>query len=130
MLSLRSAARPPGLTCQPYKHSTPALMSSRFCHHLLIVLVSLVSTQALHAATRTVKFAWKASPSAEVVGYKVFWGTGSHNYQNVRDVKSALTTSLTLSQNSEYYVAVLAYTTTDSSWFSNEVVVPASSAPW
>jgi hypothetical protein len=129
----------PGLTCQAYKHSTPALMSSRLYHHLLIVLVSLVSTQALYAttptptptpATRTVKVAWKASSSPEVVGYKVFWGTGSHNYQNVSDVKSVLTTSLTLSQNSEYYVAVVAYTTTDSSWFSNEVVVPASSAPW
>ena len=123
MLSLRSAARPPGLTCQPYKHSTPALMSSRFYHHLLIVLVSLVSTQALHAATRTVKFAWKASPSAEVVGYKVFWGTGSQNYQNVRDVKNVLTTSLTLSET-KYYVAVIAYSMTANSWFSNEVIVP------
>ena len=123
MLSLRSAARPPGLTCQPYKHSTPALMSSRFYHHLLIVLVSLVSTQALHAATRTVKFAWKASPSAEVVGYKIFWGTGSHNYQNVQDVKNVLTTSLTLSET-KYYVAVTAYSMTANSWFSNEVIVP------
>jgi hypothetical protein len=123
MLSLRSAAWPPGLTCQPYKHSTPALMSSRFYHHLLIVLVSLVSTQALHAATRTVKFAWKASPSAEVVGYKIFWGTGSHNYQNVRDVKNVLTTSLTLSET-KYYVAVTAYSMTANSWFSNEVIVP------
>ena len=123
MLSLRSAAWPPGLTCQPYKHSTPALMSSRFYHHLLIVLVSLVSTQALHAATRTVKFAWKASPSAEVVGYKIFWGTGSHNYQNVQDVKNALTTSLTLSET-KYYVAVTAYSMTANSWLSNEVIVP------
>jgi len=114
-------------------------MSSRFYPYLLIVLVSLVSTQALYAttptptptsATRTVQLTWKASSSPEVVGYKVFWGTGSQNYQNVRDVQSALTTSLTLSQNSEYYVAVVAYTTTDSSWFSNEVVLPASSAPW
>jgi hypothetical protein len=123
MLSLRSAAWPPGLTCQPYKHSTPALMSSRFYHHLLIVLVSLVSTQALHAATRTVKFAWKASPSAEVVGYKIFWGTGSHNYQNVRDVKNVLTTSLALSET-KYYVAVSAYSMTANSWSSNEVIVP------
>ena len=98
-------------------------MSSRFYHHLLIVLVSLVSTQALHAATRTVKFAWKASPSAEVVGYKVFWGTGSQNYQNVRDVKNVLTTSLTLSET-KYYVAVIAYSMTANSWFSNEVIVP------
>ena len=98
-------------------------MSSRFYLHLLIVLVSLVSTQALHAATRTVKFAWKASPSAEVVGYKIFWGTGSHNYQNVRDVKNVLTTSLTLSET-KYYVAVTTYSMTANSWFSNEVIVP------
>jgi hypothetical protein len=103
-------------------------MSSRFYRHLLIVLVSLISTQALHAATRTVKFAWKASPSA-VVGYKIFWGTGSHNYQNVRDVKNVLTTSLTLSET-KYYVAVTAYSMTTNSGFSNEVIVSASTNPW
>ena len=104
-------------------------MSSRFYRHLLIILVSLISTQALHAATRTVKFAWKASPSAAVVGYKIFWGTGSHNYQNVRDVKNVLTTSLTLSET-KYYVAVTAYSMTTNSGFSNEVVVSASTNPW
>jgi hypothetical protein len=98
-------------------------MPSRFYHHVLIILVSLMSTQALDAATRTVKFAWNASPSAEVVGYKIFWGTGSHNYQNVRDVKNVLTTSLTLSET-KYYVAVSAYSMTTSSGFSNEVIVP------
>src|SRR5207249_11385144 len=65
----------------------------------------------------------KASPSAEVVGYKIFWGTGSHNYQNVQDVKNALTTSLTLSET-KYYVAVTAYSMTANSWLSNEVIVP------
>ena len=108
-------------------------MLSRSYHYLLIILASLISTQTLHAATapatRTVKFAWNASPSAEVVGYKIFWGTGSYNYQNTRDVKNALTTSLTLSRNNEYYVAVIAYSMTTNSWFSNEVVVPPSSAP-
>ena len=110
-------------------------MPSRSYHYLLIILASLISTQTLHAATalatptptpanRTVKFAWNASPSAEVVGYKIFWGTGSHNYQNSRDVKNALTASLTLSQNNEYYVAVIAYSMTKNSWLSNEVVVP------
>ena len=98
-------------------------MPSRFYHHVLIILVSLISTQALHAATRTVKFAWKASASAEVVGYKIFWGTGSHNYQNVRDVKNVLTTSVTLSET-KYYVAVTAYSMTANSWLSNEVIVP------
>jgi hypothetical protein len=98
-------------------------MSSRFYHHVLIILVSLISTQALHAATRTVKFAWTASPSAGVVGYKIFWGTGSHNYQNMLDVRNVLTTSLTLSQT-KYYVAVTAYSMTTNSSLSNEVIVP------
>ena len=98
-------------------------MPSRFYHHVLIILVSLISTQALHAATRTVKFAWNGSPSAEVVGYKIFWGTGSHNYQNVRDVRNVLTTSLTLSET-KYYVAVTAYSMTTNSGLSGEVIVP------
>ena len=114
--------RRPRLTCQHHKPPIPDLMPSRFYHHVLIILVSLISTQALHAATRTVKFAWNASPSA-VVGYKIFWGTGSHNYQNVRDVKNVLTTSLTLSET-KYYVAVSAYSMTTNSGFSNEVIVP------
>lgn len=113
----------PDLTCQHHKPPIPDLMPSRFYHHVLIILVSLISTQALHAATRTVKFAWNPSPSAEVVGYKIFWGTGSHNYQNVRDVKNVLTTSLTLSET-KYYVAVTAYSMTTNSGFSNEAIVP------
>jgi hypothetical protein len=113
-------------------------MPSRFYHYLLPILASMISTQAVHATatptptptTRTVKLAWKASPSPEVVGYKIFWGSGSRNYQSVRDVRNALTASLTLSTSNRYYVAVLAYTMTESSSFSNEVIVPASSAPW
>jgi hypothetical protein len=114
-------------------------MSSRFYHHLLLVLVSLISTQALYGSTptptpspgnRTVKFAWQASPSPEVIGYKILWGTGSYNYQGARDVKNALTASLALSPSSKYYVAVVAYSMTETSWFSNEVVVPASTSPW
>jgi hypothetical protein len=111
-------------------------MSSRFYHHLFIVLVSLISTQALYGITptptpspRTVKFAWRASPSPGVVGYKIFWGTGSHNYQSTRDVKNALAASLSLS-SSKYYVAVVAYSMAETSWFSNEVIVPASTNSW
>jgi len=114
-------------------------MSPRFYHHLLIVLVSLISTQALYGitptptpspGTRTVKLAWQASPSPEVVGYKIFWGTGSYNYQSARDVRNALTTSLSLSTSSKYYVAIVAYSMTETSWFSNQVVVPASTTSW
>jgi hypothetical protein len=77
-------------------------------------------------ANRTVKFAWQASSSPAVVGYKIFWGTGSHNYQSVRDVSYARTASLTLSQSTRYYVTVVAYSMTQTSGFSNEVVVPSA----
>jgi hypothetical protein len=125
----------PELACQLRNHPIPTLMPPRFHRYLLVILASLISTQALQAVTptptptptpaiRTVSFAWNASPSAEVVGYKIFWGTGSHNYQNARDVKNVRRTSLALSRNSEYYVSVIAYSMTANSWFSNEVIVP------
>jgi hypothetical protein len=96
----------------------PATISLRSCHCLWTILISLISTTAILGSTpkptptptnRTVKFAWRASSSPEAVGYKIFWGTGSHNYQSVRDVKNVLTTSLTLSTSTKYYVAVVAY---------------------
>jgi len=114
-------------------------MTSRVSSYLLIILVSLVPTTRLYAttptptptpATRTVKFAWKASSSDDVVGYKIYWGTGTYNYQNVLDVRNALTTSLTLSKSTKYYVAVSAYTMSTNSPFSNEVIVPPMSGSW
>lgn len=115
-------------------------MPLRSCYYFWTILISLISTTAVHGSTptptptpanRTVKFAWQASSSPAVVGYKIFWGTGSHNYQSVRDVTYARTASLTLAQSTRYYVAVVAYSMTQTSGFSNEVVVPASSSsPW
>ncbi len=111
-------------------------MLFRTYYYIFVIFISLVSGNALYAATatptptpatRSVSFKWNASPSPELVGYKIFWGTGSHNYQNVRDVKNVRTTSLTLSQTSKYYVSVVAYSMTATSWFSNEVIVPAAS---
>jgi hypothetical protein len=116
----------------PNRRLFPAIISLRSCR---TILISLISITAVHGNTptptptptnRTVKFAWQASSSSEVVGYKIFWGTGSHNYQSVRDVKNVLTTSVSLSTSTKYYVAVVAYSMTNTSGFSNEVVVPAS----
>lgn len=107
-------------------------MLPRFYFYLLIILVIFIPSRALRAttatptptpSTRTVSLGWNASPSSSVIGYKIFWGTGSGNYQNVRDVKSALTTSLTLSRTTQYYVAVAAYSMTATSAMSNEVIV-------
>jgi hypothetical protein len=75
---------------------------------------------------RTVSFGWTASPDPSVLGYKIYWGTGSGNYQNVRDVKKVMTTSLVLTNANKYYVAVTAYDLTHESYLSNEVVVPTA----
>ena len=113
-------------------------MTTHVSPSLLIILVSLVPTTLLHAITptptptpanRTVKLAWTASSSDEVVGYKIYWGTGTSNYQNVRDVRNVVTTSLTLSKTTKYYIAVSAYSMSTNSPFSNEVVVPPMSGP-
>lgn len=90
----------------------------------------------LHAATspsptpsaseRTVVFKWNPPTSGvKPLGYKVFWGTGSGNYQNVRDVKDVLTCSIILQKSQKYYVASRAYTMGGESNFSNQVIVPA-----
>jgi len=114
-------------------------MSLRSYHYLQTILIGLILTTSVRGSTaspsptpstRTVTFAWNASTSQEAIGYKIFWGTGSYNYQQVRDVKNSLTTSLTLSQSNDYYVAVAAYSMTATSSLSTEVVVKASSGGW
>lgn len=105
---------------------------------LLIVLVLFHSGSFALAADpsptpstqRTVTFTWTASSSESVLGYKLYWGTGSENYQNVKDVKMAFSSSLILSTTNEYYVAAKAYSSSGESALSNEVVVPAVSSPY
>ena len=110
-------------------------MPLRSYHYLKTILIGLISTTSVHGSTaspsptpstRTVTFTWEASMSPEAIGYKIFWGTGSHNYQYVRDVNNSLRASLTLSQSKDYYVAVAAYSMTTTSSLSNEVVVKSS----
>ncbi len=82
------------------------------------------------SSSRVVQFHWNASTSSSVVGYKIFWGTGTRNYQNVRDVRNVLSTSLSLSTGTQYYVTVAAYSLTSTSRLSNEVIVPVASVSW
>ncbi len=78
---------------------------------------------------RTVSFRWHASTDG-ALGYKIYWGTGSGNYRNVRDVKNVLTTSLVLSSSTRYF-ALSAYDMIHESALSNEVIVPtAGSIVW
>src|SRR5437868_15386424 len=114
-------------------------MSLRSYHYLQTILIGLILTTSVRGSTaspsptpstRTVTFAWNASTSQEAIGYKILWGTGSYNYQQVRDEKNSLTTSLTLFQSNEYYVDVAAYSMIAISSLSSEVVIKALSGGW
>jgi len=115
---------------------------SRFLYSIVLVALLLGAPFTLALAVtptpsptpsggqRTVSFRWNASTNG-ALGYKIYWGTGSGNYQNVRDVKNVLTTSLVLSNSTHYYVAVSAYDMMRESALSNEVIVPtAGSISW
>ena len=71
----------------------------------------------------TIELNWTAAaPAGEVTKYLVYYGTTSRVYDNVKDVGSALSTSMTgLALWTNYYFAVVAVDTTgNESAFSNE----------
>jgi len=76
-----------------------------------------------------VQLAWDASPSPQVTGYQLYYGTGSKQYSVSLDTGTATTAALSgLQAGQKYYFAVLAYDADgDPSPLSNEVsyTVPA-----
>lgn len=79
------------------------------------------------SSQRIVAVKWRPPASGPApLGYKLYWGGGSGNYQNTKDVKNVLTYSLTLQKAFRYFIAARAYTTSGESDFSNEVVLPPS----
>lgn len=73
------------------------------------VLFVLLYSTPLHAATVVV--AWNPSPSPEVTGYRVQYGTASGIWPQVVDVGPALTARVTLDPG-RYYFTVVAYAQT------------------
>ena len=76
-----------------------------------------------------VRLGWNASPSPQVTGYELYYGTVSGYYSESVDTGAATTASLSgLQAGQTYYFAALAYDAAgDQSPFSNEVkyAVPA-----
>jgi hypothetical protein len=92
---------------------------------LLIALASLVliHSHSNAQATQTVLLSWDASPDPSVVGYNVYYGTGSGNYTNIVNVGGASFTTIPgIVEGKTYYFAVTAFDLFgQESVFSNEV---------
>jgi hypothetical protein len=76
------------------------------------------------AATRSERLtlAWDPSPSAEVAGYRVYYGTNTRSYQFVSNAGLVLTQSVVLPHRGRWFFAATAYDTNGlESDFSSEV---------
>jgi hypothetical protein len=61
-------------------------------------------------ATNSVTLTWTASNGLDIAGYRVYWGTASQNYSNLRDVGPVTTATISdLSEGLTYYFAATAY---------------------
>jgi len=83
------------------------------------------------AGQSSVRLAWDASASAGVAGYQLYYGTVSHNYNNV--LSAGNTTGATLGglkTGTTYYIAVRAYDSSGvESDFSNEIAYQVPGSP-
>jgi hypothetical protein len=72
----------------------------------LLALWLLLLATGTQAATIT--FEWTASsPSNEVAGYTIVWGTSSGNYPNSQDFGNVLVGAVTtFADNMRYYVSI------------------------
>jgi Fibronectin type III domain len=75
---------------------------------------------APEGATKTVS--WTAVPDPSVLGYKIYWGTMSHQYESRADVGPNTSYAVSgLRHGTTYFFAVSAYNTGGESGLSNEV---------
>jgi hypothetical protein len=102
----------------PHATSRVALGLSLWIFGLLFFVLSSM------AAAAPVTVAWDAVTTAEVAGYKVYYGNASQSYSSSVDVGDTTTTTLSgLDPSEVYYLAVTAYDADgNESDFSNEVM--------
>ena len=85
-----------------------------------LAMLMLVGAAATGAERLTL--AWDPSPSADVVGYRLYYGTNTRSYQFVTNAGLVLTQSVVLPWRGRWFFAATAYSTngleTD---FSSEV---------
>lgn len=75
---------------------------------LIGILFVLIFASSVSAASVTL--VWDPSPSQDVTGYKIYYGTSSRSYTNVIVVGNVLTATITgLVEGTKYYFAATAY---------------------
>jgi len=86
---------------------------------LLIILILL---SALISHPQKVRLAWDASPSPDVIGYRIYFGTNAGNYTFVTNAGLVLTQRIALPHTGRWFFAATAMDTNGlESDFSNEV---------
>jgi hypothetical protein len=94
-----------------------------------IVLMILVGPTSLLWAEEA-HLTWNPSPDADVVGYKIYYGTESGQYSESIDVGNTSSHTLSVSTPGLHYFAVTAYKVGHyESGFSNEVSKEMTGAP-
>lgn len=85
------------------------------CIFFITILTSVVSAY-------DVTLSWDPNTEPDLAGYKVYYGTSSHNYTETIDVGNTTTYQITGLSEGTYYFAVTAYDTSgNESDFSDEV---------
>lgn len=94
----------------------------------LVVLIILLGPAPLLFAEEALLI-WDPSPDADVVGYELYYGTGSGQYADSIDVGNATSYTLSVTTPGTHYFAVTAYKLGHhESGFSNEVSKEMSGA--
>jgi hypothetical protein len=86
------------------------------------LLTTLFLTWAAMVHAQSVTLAWNASPSPEVTGYRVYYGTNSRSYSVVTNAGLVLTQTVVLPHLGRWFFAATAHDAHGlESEFSNEV---------
>jgi hypothetical protein len=106
--------------------------SKHVVFELILCSMSMLLLQLPVLATQSVTLVWNPSSSTNIVGYRIYYGTASHNYST--NVTVGNTNSVTISGLSDgatyYFAATSIDNNGDESPFSNEAiyVVPSAAA--
>jgi len=100
----------------------------KFVRGLFLIGALMLSFQLPALASQSVALTWDPQGSVNVVGYKIYYGTASHTYNQVMVVGNVTSATIAgLTDNTTYYFAATAFDALgNESDFSNETAVTAS----